>query len=137
MIQKKHIIIVVAVLVCLMILPYILMLSRNGISNKNVQTEPEGYTTKVLAIEPFSSELINALTAQEYDAFKANVFDYLAENDGGTSVSVKSVKNDNENHIITIESVDNKTNKPLNIVITYTETLVLITINNTYKTRLL
>lgn len=138
MIQKKYIIATVAILVATMIVSFgFAIYSSSGGSIKKTQTETEGYVTQVLNIEPFSDELYNSLTSKEYDALKSQVFDYLVEaGEKSPSISIQSVNRDNTSQAITINATSKNTNKPLVIKITYTETLVLISIND-YKGRLL
>lgn len=107
-------------------------------SQKTVVTEPETFTNNQLQIEPFSSELYNYLTNDEYSAFKSLVYDYLVnQNDNQPIISIRSVQYNKDTQQITVNAVSQNTKQELNIVINYTETLVLININNSGQKRLL
>ena len=91
-----------------------------------------------LQIEPFNSELYNYLTNDEYSAFKTQVYDYLlSQNDKQPIISISSVDYNKDTQQITVNAISQKTNQDLKIVIDYTETLVLININNSGQKRLL
>ncbi len=91
-----------------------------------------------LQIEPFNSELYNHLTNDEYSAFKSQVYDYLvSQNDNQPIISIISVDYNKDTQQITVKAISQKTNKELNVVINYTESLVLININNSGQNRLL
>ncbi len=107
-------------------------------NQKKLVTEPETFTMNQLQIEPFNSELYNYLTNDEYSAFKSQVYDYLVnQNDNQPIIEINSVNYNKDTQQITVNAISQKTNKDLKIVIDYTETLVLININNSGQKRLL
>ncbi|MCA9350760.1 hypothetical protein KC874_03660 [Candidatus Saccharibacteria bacterium] len=135
--NKPKVAIIVVLVLAFIVFPllYFFVFDTN---QKKPITEPETFTMHQLQIEPFNSELYNYLTNDEYSAFKIQVYDYLlSQNDKQPIISISSVDYNKDTQQITVNAISRKTNQDLKIVIDYTETLVLININNSGQKRLL
>jgi len=135
--NKPKVAIIVVLVLAFIVFPllYLFVFDTN---QKKPVTEPETFTMHQLQIEPFNSELYNYLTNDEYSAFKIQVYDYLlSQNDKQPIISISSVDYNKDTQQITVNAISRKTNQDLKIVIDYTETLVLININNSGQKRLL
>lgn len=135
--NKPKVAIIVVLVLAFIVFPllYLFVFDTN---QKKPITEPETFTMHQLQIEPFNSELYNYLTNDEYSAFKIQVYDYLlSQNDKQPIISISSVDYNKDTQQITVNAISRKTNQDLKIVIDYTETLVLININNSGQKRLL
>ncbi len=135
--NKKKFSIIFITILAFIIVPLLYFFIYDS-KQSNTVLEPEVFTMNQLQIEPFNSEIYNYLTNDEYSAFKSQVYDYLvSQNDNSPIISISSVDYNKDTQQITVDAISQNINKELNIVISYTETLVLININNSGQKRLL
>ncbi len=135
--NNRKITIILVLLLAFIVIPLFYFFVFDS-KQKNTVVELETFAMNQLQIEPFNSELYNHLTNDEYSAFKSQVYDYLvSQNDNQPIISIISVDYNKDTQQITVKAISQKTNKELNVVINYTESLVLININNSGQNRLL
>ena len=136
--KNKQLIIMGVILLSLFIVPIVYFVFFDK-SNKTPSTEKETYTQQQASIEPFDEKLYYTLTSEEYDGFINLLTDYFNTSGKGiSSVNINSVNKSDSSQDISISATRNDNGEKLDIKIIYTETEVIMTINNgQYKSRLL